>query len=66
MLNKIVIEHTVGHWKWGSGHTHVLPDASGRKTSKSFIRRDGDGGIERKTEARSDKKWVKKKQHTVG
>lgn len=36
---------------------HILPDASGRKTSESesFIRKDGDGGIEKKIEARSDK-----------
>lgn len=39
--------------KWG---THMLPDASGRKTSESFIRKDGDGGIERKIEARSNKR----------
>lgn len=35
--------------------TRVLPDASGRKTSESFIAKDGDGGIERKTEASSNK-----------
>lgn len=38
----------------------MLPDASGRKTSDSFIRKDGDGGIERKIEARSDKSRYKK------
>lgn len=36
---------------WG---THVLPDASGRETSESFIDKDGDGGIEKKTDARSN------------
>lgn len=39
--------------EWG---THILPDASGRKTSESFVRKDGEGGIERKTEARSNKR----------
>lgn len=35
--------------------THFVPEASGRKTSDSFITDDGDdGGIERKTEARSN------------
>lgn len=38
---------------------HVLPEASGRKTSESFIRKDGDEGIERKTEARSNERNVK-------
>lgn len=36
-------------------HT-FLPDASGRKTSESFVRKDGDGGIERKIEARSNER----------
>lgn len=36
--------------------THILPDASGRQTPESFIRKDGDGGIERKIEARSNKR----------
>ena len=34
---------------------HILPDASGRKTSESFITKDGDGGIEKRIDARSDK-----------
>lgn len=49
--------------------THILPDASGRKTSESFIRKDGDGGIERKTEARSSErssnKYIKPIKHPL-
>lgn len=44
------------------GHAHILPEASGRQTSESesFIRKDGGEGIEKKTEARSDRnRWEK-------
>lgn len=36
------------------GRTQVLPGSPGRKTSKSFSWRDGDRGMERNIEARSN------------
>lgn len=59
--HKILHEHHAADERFqfftqGFSHADFLPDASGRKTSESFIRKDGDGQIERKTEPRSNER----------